>query len=617
MIRSYIDLDLWIEKHRLGEGYSVHASLGKKVESGEFESPLAQQELDGLRDAVATRYRRDTRLGAGKPVLVRDLGRKLYQNVFAGPLRALLAGCMPGRLSTRGVRLRLRSTSPEVLRWPWELLHNGRRFLALSLGTPIVRDLEYSGDVVEALRTAHPLRLLVVVASPSGYTPLNAKGELEEIRKALRWPRLLSMVKVEKLVKPTLESLDQMLAQKSFHVVHFIGHGTFDNGRNRGVLLFEDEEGHADPVTGERLAAVLEGHESLRLMVLNSCDGACSSGESVFAGVAQSIINQPVPAVVAMQLPISDPIAITFSYWFYWALARGRPVDWAITRARKAMRAAAQGFEWAIPVLFLSTPDGQLFRWKPSPSLYTSLTLVGLLCAGFLTWSWKLASAPPPPAPPLSVSCPSPRALPDMKFVLVHGGSFQMGSDSGEKDEKPVHQVTISRPFCLGAYEVTQEQVQTIMGFKGTRGLKQEADMPAQGISYPDTLDFIHKLDDREDKPVFRLPREAEWEFAAQDPGALNCDTDRRMPVGSLKPNRYGLHGMLGNVWEWVEDWYGEYPAEPVTDPSGPATGEKRIRRGGSSDSAISNCRASQRKASNPAWHQQNTGFRILREIHK
>lgn len=617
MIRSYVDLDLWIEKHRQGEGYSVHASLGKKVTSGEFESPLTQQELDDLRDAVATRYRRDARLGAGKLVVVRDLGRSLYKNVLAGPLRTLLPGGMPGPLSTRGVRLRLRSKSPEVLRWPWELLHNGRRFLALGLGTPIVRDLEYSGDVFEALRTAHPLRLLVVIASPSGYTPLNAEGELEEIRKALRWPRLLSMVKVERLVKPTLESLDRMLAEKSFHVVHFIGHGTFDNGQNRGVLLFEDEEGHADPVTGERLAAVLDGHESLRLVVLNSCDGACNSGESVFAGVAQSIINQPVPAVVAMQLPISDPIAITFSYWFYRALARGRTVDWAITRARKAMRAASRGFDWAIPVLFLSTPDGKLFRWKPSPSLYASLTLIGLFCAGFLTWSWRLNSAAPPPAPPLSINCPSPRALPDMKFVLIHGGSFQMGSDSGEKDEQPVHRVTISRPFCLGAYEVTQGQVQTIMGTKGNRGMKQEADMPAQGISYPDALDFIRKLNDRESKAVFRLPREAEWEFAAQDPGELNCDTDSRMPVDSLKPNQRGLHWMLGNVWEWVEDWYGEYPAEPVTDPSGPATGVKRIRRGGSSDVAISNCRASQRNPSEPARNQQNTGFRILREIHK
>jgi formylglycine-generating enzyme required for sulfatase activity len=314
-----------------------------------------------------------------------------------------------------------------------------------------------------------------------------------------------------------------------------------------------------------------------------------------------------------MQLPISDPIAITFSYWFYWALARGRTVDWAITRARKAMRAAAQGLDWAIPVLFLSTPDGQLFRWKPSPSLYASLALIGLFCAGFLTWSWWLTSAAPPPAPPSSVNCPSPRALPDMKFVLVHGGSFQMGSDSGEKDEKPVHQVTISRPFCLGAYEVTQEQWQTIMGDRDL----EEADRPAQSISYMDALDFIRKLNDREGKPVFRLPREAEWEFAAQDPGELNCDTDLRLPVGSLKPNRYGLHGMLGNVWEWVEDWYGEYPAEPVTDPSGPATGEKRIKRGGSSDTDISNCRASRRNSSDPARHQQNTGFRILREIRK
>jgi formylglycine-generating enzyme required for sulfatase activity len=206
-----------------------------------------------------------------------------------------------------------------------------------------------------------------------------------------------------------------------------------------------------------------------------------------------------------------------------------------------------------------------------------------------------------------------------MKLVLVRGGTFQMGTASGDKYEAPVHQVTVAA-FCLGAFEVTNAEWEAVMGPRDLKGKPEEPeapDLPAGGLSYMDTLEFIHRLNEREERPVFRLPSEAEWELAAQDPGAWNCDSERLLPVGSLKANQLGLHGMLGNVWEWVEDWEGRYPSEPVVDPSGPAAGERRVRRGGAFDNKVTNCLSTRRSFVNPNTNWKDTGFRLARDLRR
>jgi len=147
-----------------------------------------------------------------------------------------------------------------------------------------------------------------------------------------------------------------------FHVFHFIGHGGFDEAAQDGVLQFEDESEMSYPVRGELLGMQLHDHRSLRLAVLNACEGARSSRQDPFSGVAQSLLQQRVPAVIAMQFEISDGAAKVFAKEFYRAVAEGNPVDAAVCESRKALFKEEFGQEWATPVLYMRSQEGQLFE---------------------------------------------------------------------------------------------------------------------------------------------------------------------------------------------------------------------------------------------------------------
>jgi formylglycine-generating enzyme required for sulfatase activity len=183
-----------------------------------------------------------------------------------------------------------------------------------------------------------------------------------------------------------------------------------------------------------------------------------------------------------------------------------------------------------------------------------------------------------------------------MEFVLIRPGSFTMGSDKAS-DEKPAHKVTITKPFYLGKYEVTQEQWEKVMGsnpsnFKGPK-------LPVEQVSWNDCQSFVAKLKEKLSGYEFGLPSEAQWEYACRAGTSTDYgfgDGDARLgeygwyssnseskthPVGEKKPNAWGLYDMHGNVWEWCSDAYGSYSSEAVSDPTGASSGN-RVLRGGS-----------------------------------
>ena len=185
-----------------------------------------------------------------------------------------------------------------------------------------------------------------------------------------------------------------------------------------------------------------------------------------------------------------------------------------------------------------------------------------------------------------------------MQLVLVQPGTFQMGGDDVWKDEKPIHSVTITKPFFIGQYEVTQKQWREVMG---TNPSKFQGDnRPVENVSWNDAQDFMRKLNEKESTTKYRLPTEAEWEFAARgstqnnsykfsgssnvaDVAVYTENSGRQTkPVGSLRPNELGIYDMSGNVYEWCSDWYGPYRAVAQTDPKGPIPGKYRVLRGGS-----------------------------------
>ncbi len=228
-----------------------------------------------------------------------------------------------------------------------------------------------------------------------------------------------------------------------------------------------------------------------------------------------------------------------------------------------------------------------------------------------------------------------------MEFVLIQAGTFQMGSPATEPgrddDEGPVHQVTISQQFYLGKYEVTQGQWQAVMGNNPSTHSRCGRTCPVEMVSWEDTQAFIAALNRQEDAYVYRLPTEAEWEYAARAGTQTvyhfgNAASDLALyawygelelfgsihPVGQKRPNAWGLHDMHGNVWEWVADWYDEYPHGSVTDPRGPSTGALRVHRGGSWDDAAHLCRAATRRGESSTTRHfrgrsYDLGFRLAR----
>jgi sulfatase modifying factor 1 len=236
-----------------------------------------------------------------------------------------------------------------------------------------------------------------------------------------------------------------------------------------------------------------------------------------------------------------------------------------------------------------------------------------------------------------------------MTFVLIPSGTFTMGSPPEEPfrgSSEIRHQVTISKPFYMQTTEVTVKQWHAIMGrrmFDFQEGLDN---MPVTRVSWFDCIKFIERLN-RLGQGRYRLPTEAEWEYAARAGTStayswgdtIDCDKamyennslkddkcqlhikskrlqiDQPAPVKSYAPNAWGLYDMHGNVWEWCRDWYGEYGQTPVTDPSGPESGSMRIRRGGSWFKYGYSCRSANRSFGNPATRYRTTGFRLVREI--
>ena len=174
------------------------------------------------------------------------------------------------------------------------------------------------------------------------------------------------LISLERLEAATLPALQARLRRGSVHLLHFIGHGFFDPGSNRGGLVFEDQAGRQEIVPAETLGMLLHDHTPLRLTFLNACEGARGGRSDPFAGVAQRLVQQGVPAVLAMQFPISDAAAIALSQEFYHALADGYPCDAALSEARKAIVALGNSHEWGTPVLFSRSSDNRLIDLAPA-----------------------------------------------------------------------------------------------------------------------------------------------------------------------------------------------------------------------------------------------------------
>jgi hypothetical protein len=295
---------------------------------------------------------------------LQQAGGELFRTLFQGELLKAFHGCLAKARSGPGLRIRLRLNDvPQLAELPWEYLYDaeGQGFLALSARTPVVRYLEMS-EGLGTLLVEPPLRVLAVISTPRGYRELaEADEEWRRLGAALEPLLRGGLIEVEQLERPTFEALEARLrGGPPVHILHFVGHGGFSELRGEGVLVFEDENGKGVPVGGPSLAYLLQDHPSLRLAVLNACNGARASREDTFAGTAQVLVQHGIPAVIAMQWEVMDETACGFAEKLYRGLAAGLPVDACVGEVRRAL-AAERNPEWGTPALYLRATDGRLF----------------------------------------------------------------------------------------------------------------------------------------------------------------------------------------------------------------------------------------------------------------
>jgi hypothetical protein len=529
-------------------------------------------------------------------------------------------------------RLRVRlwlGDAPELADLPWEFLYEPlrREFLCLSQETPVIRLLDVPA-APRPLALKPPLRALVVVSAPTDQHDLDAERELLRLRESVKGLVEAGLLVLDLLPQPTLEALRQhLLRSHPCHIFHFIGHGAFDHRSEEGVLLFEDARHRSQAVSGQWLGTFLRDEPTLRLAVLNACEGGRAGSADPFGGVAQGLFLKGLPAVVAMQFAISDQAAGIFAPAFYGALAAGLPVDAALAEARKAIVAQCDGVEWGTPVLYLNAPDGRVFDVAPPVEREESKPAPATLTA-----------RPPGPDSPFTNSL-------GMRFVPVPGTDVLFSVWPTRVQDYAAF--AAANPGTDDSWKDPEYQDEQV-----TPGPMH----PVVNVSWEDAKRFCDWLTRTERAAgrliagqAYRLPTNVEWSWAVgigdREGGGTPKDKDRKLagvypwgtqwpppagagnfadetakekfpdwtiiagyrdgfattsPVGRFAANRHGLHDLSGNVWEWCEDWY---------------DGERknRVLRGGSwSHSAPLHLLASYRVSGVPGARIDYWGFRCV-----
>lgn len=359
--RTCLDFDLQLTPHP--DGYTVRvlqspagqasATAAAALLSPEVVWPAAE---DDDWQALAE---------VGRQELIRLRGQALFRAIFRDDVLACLGqSLVEARHSNCGLRINLRLTeAPELIALPWEYLFHPvlDRFLALSSETTLVHYLDLPRKA-PPLSVSLPLHILVVMATPQDLPWLDSEKEWRVLQNAMRRLIKTGVVTLDRLDMASLDGLQGKLRTRPYHVLHFIGHGALTNDTGEGTLMFCGQDGCADPVRARDLALVVSDAPSLRLVALNGCQGARGVPTDPFSGVAQTLVQQGTPAVLAMHAAISDQAAIILTKEFYAALADGQPVDVALAEGRKAIASQLRSLEWGVPRLVMHAANGRLWE---------------------------------------------------------------------------------------------------------------------------------------------------------------------------------------------------------------------------------------------------------------
>lgn len=345
----------------------------RDLPSHRFGPPLHASELQRLAaltdSQIAALAHQRTPPAPPEALSPESLGTRLFESALGGDV-----GDHYRRCCSSGGDLRLRllfapgdPQSELLAALPWELLFDPQTHthLARQRTSPVVRDVALA-QRLQPLDVELPLRILVVDAAPRGMHALDLKAEKRRMQEALA--PLVAKGLAEATYASTLRQMRQKILDRRIHVLHYMGHGGYLGDEGLGALYFETGDGELDQVDGDLFGEFVAGAPDLRLVVLNACNTARYSGAAgrpLHYGVATGVLQRTGRSVLAMQRPISDRAAISFSETFYGYLARNHPVDVATAEAR--LQLAHDGPEWSTPVLFLSAEDGRIFEVADAP----------------------------------------------------------------------------------------------------------------------------------------------------------------------------------------------------------------------------------------------------------
>ncbi len=329
----------------------VHSDIGRY-----FEKEIRREEPDVLRKLETD----------GAPVdregALVGYGKRLYGYLF-GDGKDFSSFLKYDKSYRNGACLNIQTTNEaaELLGVPWEYLHDGEQALALN-GKFFVQRTPQGLEKIEIPPLPRPLKILVVVPSPTDEAELNTEKEIAVIQNALDDAVRLGTVKLDFIEEATLETLRLALRTEKYHVLHYTGHGGWDAEEEVGVLVLEKDDGTSDAATVADLQTAFSGASSLRLVVLSGCMTARTSEQDAFSGVATGLLQNGLPAVVAMQFPILDESGIELARAFYTSLGKGKSVEETLFLARLAMKARKNGpkTDWGVPALYLRTSGMRL-----------------------------------------------------------------------------------------------------------------------------------------------------------------------------------------------------------------------------------------------------------------
>jgi hypothetical protein len=365
---AYLDFELEIG---LGQGreYPVtvlrspsgeaHGTLHFPYDESALESRLKDLQIALLMTAETRR-----RLPTLEEQPVRRFGQELFDALLAGEIRSAYdVSWRQAEAQGKGLRVKLRVQSPALAGLPWEFLYDPREgeYLCLMSDRPVVRYIE-AVQPMQPLQVIPPLRILGMAASPTGLAALDVEQEKLRLAKATEELQGQGLVEVRWLEGQTWRDLQRAMRGGPWHIFHFVGHGGFDPVRDEGLIVVAGDDGGPQYLTATDFSRLLADHKPLRLVLLNACEGARGGSQDIFSSTASRLVRRGIPAVVAMQYPITDRVAVEFARSFYESLADGLPADAAVAEARKTVSIAVTGtLEWGTPVLFMRAADGAMF----------------------------------------------------------------------------------------------------------------------------------------------------------------------------------------------------------------------------------------------------------------